>query len=172
MKKLVIASAIAMVMSAGSAMAAAQQGNVEFLGVVSQDTCDLGVSQNGAVNNVLELGTVAPTKEGKPVAMKLVAKDPAQCQLGAKKAIVRWTGNLTTDGIANQNGTAGNSHVILTAVNSADQAKIDSSHSTVSFDDANGKLTNGDGLQFTAKLKAGSTAGTFQSAAAYAVEYK
>lgn len=61
MKKLMIASAMAMIMATGSAMAGvkqASQGEVQFVGAVAATTCDVIVSADGAVNNQVQFGVV------------------------------------------------------------------------------------------------------------------
>ncbi|EFA3718433.1 TPA: hypothetical protein OBQ40_003318 [Escherichia coli] len=67
MKKLMIASAIAMAMTVGSAMAAdlgSQQKEIQFLGTVSEVTCDISAVVDGAVDNVVQLGTVKKGEMG------------------------------------------------------------------------------------------------------------
>lgn len=177
MKKLMIASAIAMTMAAGSAMASSQQGDVQFFGNVTAQTCDLTPEVGGAVTNMVQLGTVTTnggsgtSHEGKPIEFLLKAKDAAACTEAARlKATISWDGNLGTDGIVNQGGQAKDAHVVLLAKN-AETANtvIDSTNNFATF--AADKLT-GEGYKFTAQLIGGATAGDFQSASAYAVTYK
>lgn len=177
MKKLMIASAIAMTMAAGSAMASSQQGDVQFFGNVTAQTCDLTPEVGGAVTNMVQLGTVTTnggsgnSHEGKPIEFLLKAKDAAACTEAARlKATISWDGNLGTDGIVNQGGQAKDAHVVLLAKNAeTENTVIDSNHNFATF--AADKLT-GEGYKFTAQLIGGATAGDFQSASAYAVTYK
>ena len=171
MKKLVIASAIAMTMTAGSAMAS--QGDVQFFGNVTAETCDLVPEIGGAVNNMIQLGTVKVGAEGNDIEFSLKKAPGANCTAAAAKdATITWMGNLGTDGIMKQGGLAEGAYVVLTAKNSktADTA-ITSTQSSVEFDKA--ELDKA-GYKFTAKLDAqkATTPGDFQSSAAYAVTYK
>lgn len=171
MKKLMIASAIAMTMAAGSAMA--NTGDVKFFGNVSEITCDLTPEVGGNVINTIQLGTVAANGTGEDIPFTLKAKSNAGgcASLTGKTADVTWSGPLTDQGFANQGGLANGAYVAIKTVNgktSAEQA-VNASQSTVAFDAA--KATT-DGFQFKAKLHGGDTAGDFQTAAAYAVTYK
>ncbi|MBJ9214348.1 fimbrial protein [Citrobacter freundii] len=169
MKKLIIASAIAMTMTAGSAMAS--QGEIQFFGNVTSETCDMVPEIGGAVNNIIQLGTAQTGNQATAVDFALKAKDSTQCNAAAaKNATITWMGNLGTEGIMNQGGSATDAHVKLVAKNATTQnTEITSTQNAAEFDKAN--LT-GDGYQFSAQLKAGSTPGDFQSAVAYAVTYK
>lgn len=170
MKKQIIASAIAMTMVAGSAMA--QHGDVKFFGNVSEITCDVTPSVDGSISDLVQLGTVSPKKEGEAKKIILKAKDISggNCaSLAGKTASIAWTGNLTSEGIGAQGGLAQDAYVILAPANGNDSEVIKASHNTAEFDA--GKLAT-EGFKFTAKLKGGDTAGDFQSAAAYAVTYK
>lgn len=170
MKKLMIASAIAMTMAAGSAMAS--QGEIQFFGNVTAQTCDLEAEVNGAVNKVIQLGTATVNGEAQPVDFSLKAKDPASCSEADKLgAHVSWVGNLTANGIANQNGSAVDAHVELKGKNAkaGNDKPVSSTVTTIEFEQ--GKLAH-DGLQFTAQLKGGATAGDYNSAVAYAVTYQ
>lgn len=67
MKKLMIASAIAMTMAAGSAMAASQ--NIQFTGSITATTCDLVVDGNasGLINLVLQRRVLIAKVQKKPL---------------------------------------------------------------------------------------------------------
>ncbi|EEJ8283085.1 fimbrial protein [Salmonella enterica] len=170
MKKLMIASAIAMSMAAGSAMAS--QGEIQFFGNVTAKTCDLSPEVGGAVNKIIQLGTATTNGDATAVDFVLKANDPTACadadQLGAH---VSWMGNLGADGITNQNGSATGAVVELKAKNAktGNDKPVSSAVTTIEFEP--GKLAN-DGLQFSAQLKGGATAGDYSSAVAYAVTYK
>ncbi|EKF9536999.1 fimbrial protein [Escherichia coli] len=170
MKKLMIASAIAMTMTAGSAMAS--HGEVQFLGSVTAQTCDLEPEVNGAINKLIQLGTATVNGDAKPVDFVLKAKDPAACTEADKLgASVSWGGNLSADGITNQRGSANGAYVELKGKNAkvGNDKVVSSTFTKVEFEQ--GKLS-GEGLQFTAQLKGGSTAGDYSSAVAYAVTYQ
>ncbi|EEQ6610258.1 fimbrial protein [Escherichia coli] len=170
MKKLIVASAMAMAMTSGSAMAS--QGEIEFFGNVTAQTCDIEAEVNGAVNKIIQLGTATVNGEANPVDFVLKAKDPAACTEADKLgAHVTWAGNLTTDGIGNQNGSAVGAHVELKAKNAKTGFDKPVSNAVTMIEFEQGKLA-GDGLQFTAQLKGGATAGDYLSAVAYAVTYQ
>ncbi|MCZ9045133.1 fimbrial protein [Escherichia albertii] len=170
MKKLMVASAIAMIMAAGSAMAS--QGDVKFFGNVSAVTCDVTPSIDGNVTDLVQLGTVAPQGEGeaKDIIFKATDISGGQCgSLTSKTASIAWTGELTAEGIGAQSGVAQDAYVILTPVNGQGSEPIKASHNVATFDA--GKLAT-EGFKFSAKLKGGNTAGDFQTAAAYAITYQ
>lgn len=178
MKKLFIASAIAMTMAAGSAMAAGQQSEVQFLGVVTSVTCDIDSSVNGNATNIVQLGSVAVGSQGTPVNFSLKAQDPnaAGCKaLATKTASIVFQGALGDNGLENgKAGTATKAHVTLKTLNGKTNAEqeIKKGSSIVEFEAD--KLISGDGYQFQAKLvsEQGGTEGTFDSALAYAVTYQ
>lgn len=169
MKKLMIASAIAMSMAAGSAMAS--QGEVQFFGNVTAETCDLVPEINGSVNNMIQLGSAKVNGEAQPVDFAFKKASGVDCTAAAaKNATITWSGNLGAEGIMNQTGLAKDAHVELTAKNATTQnTLITSAKHTAEFDKS--KL-DGEGYLFSAKLKGGATPGDFQSVAAYAVTYQ
>ncbi|HAI4938043.1 TPA: fimbrial protein [Escherichia coli] len=176
MKKVFIASAIAMSMAAGSAMAAGQQSEVQFLGTVTSVTCDIDTSVNGNATNVVQLGAIAVGASGTPVDFALKAKDPnaAGCQgLDQKVANIVFQGALGDKGLENGTGTATKAHVTLKTMNGKDNAQqeIKKGSNTVTFP---GNAVIGDGYKFQAKLvsETGGTEGSFDSALAYAVTYQ
>ncbi|HAL7769371.1 TPA: hypothetical protein H7D48_004397 [Escherichia coli] len=175
MKKLMIASAIAMTMTAGSAMAAlgdaGSQGQVQFVGTVAAKTCDVVVDGDGAVNNLIQFGTVIKgAKSQKNFSVKL--KDPA-CVESMTKAHFAWVSpNFNAQGIANQSGTSTDSWVKLNAVSgtntTSDTADITSANNAVEF-----TITDATkGFEYRAELNAGQKPGTFETAAAYSVVYE
>ena len=173
MKKVFIASAIAMSMAAGSAMAS-QQADIQFLGVVTETTCDITSTVDGNVNSVVQLGTVQKGQEGQDKNIVLKAKDAATCTgLTGKTATIQFVGDLGDNGLNNTNGSAKNATVKLKTVNGKDTLvqEVKKGSNSVTFDAE--KVTT-DGYQFKAKLVSatnGCTAGTFDSALAYAVTY-
>lgn len=175
MKKLMIASAIAMTMAAGSAMAS--QGEIRFFGNVTAQTCDLVPEIGGAVNNMIQLGTVTTksgdgnTHQGQAIEFTLKAKDAGACAEAAKLgATIAWDGNLGAQGVVNQGGQAVDAHVVLLAKNATtENTQITSAKNFAEF--SKDKLA-GDGYKFSAQLIGGATPGDFQSASAYAVTYK
>ncbi|EIQ9201871.1 hypothetical protein LV681_004915 [Escherichia coli] len=178
MKKLMIASAIAMTMAAGSAMAATDMGNqqnqIQFLGTVTEVTCDIDAVVDGAVNNIVQLGTIKKGEEGQEKNITLKAKAGTTCAgLDTKTATIAFRGPLGTDGLENANGTAKGATVALVAKNATqpDQS-INKDRSKIDFQ---ADKVNNEGYKLTAQLKSNTatgTAGTFESALAYAVTYQ
>ncbi|HDW0102403.1 TPA: hypothetical protein ACNG5Y_003056 [Escherichia coli] len=175
MKKLMIASAIAMTMTAGSAMAAlgdkGSHGEVQFVGTVAAATCDIVVNEGGVVSDLIQFGTVnkGATSE-KNFSVKFA--DPT-CADALTKAHFQWSSpNFSTQGIENQSGSATGSWVELKAVSgtntTTDVNAITSTNNKVTFN----ITTAANGFGYKAKLNAGQTAGTFETAAAYTVTYE
>ncbi|WP_024212354.1 F107 fimbrial protein [Escherichia sp. TW14182] len=172
MKKLMIASAIAMTMAAGSAMAS--QGDIQFFGNVTEVTCDVTPEVGGAVTDMVQLGTVKKNALGEEISLVFKATDPSGGECSSlstgKTASVAWSGNLIADGIGAQGGLADDAYVVLKPVNGQDSNKIDSTDHVADFAAEN--VINGAGLKFTAQLQGKDKVGDFQTAAAYAVTYK
>ncbi len=174
MKLMFIASAIAMTMAAGTAMAS--HGEIKFFGNVTAQTCDLVPEIGGAINNMVQLGTVTTkgdgtTHEGKAINFVLKAKDATACvNAGELGAVITWDGNLGTEGVVNQGGMATDAYVVLLAKNAQSaNTKITSSQNSATFDKS--KLA-GEGYEFSAQLIGGTNPGDFRSASAYVVTYK
>ncbi|HAW2707030.1 TPA: hypothetical protein JLQ67_001731 [Escherichia coli] len=177
MKKLMIASAIAMSMTAGSAMAAlgdaGSQGDVQFVATIAAKTCDVVIDGVGSANNLIQFGTLNKGEKSlKEFTVKV--KDPA-CLTNLTKAHFSWTSpNLNSEGVANQSGTSTDSWVKLTPVtggNTTTQtAAITSANNAVTFDIVQGK--EAEGFKYSAELNAGQVAGSFETAAAYTVVYE
>lgn len=175
MKKLMIVSAIAMTMAAGSAMAAlgdmGSQGQVQFIGTVATTTCDVVIDGAGAVNNLIQFGVATKgQKIQKQFSVKF--KDP-DCVHGMSKAYFTWVSpNFNSQGIANQSGSSSDSWVKLNAVSgtntSSTVASITSTNNAVEFDIADAT----EGFEYQAELNAGQVPGTFETAAAYSVVYE
>ncbi|EKA5693621.1 fimbrial protein [Salmonella enterica] len=173
MKKVFIASAIAMAMSAGSAMAANQQAEVQFLGVVTEKTCDITPDVNGNTTNLVQLGTVGKGETGQWIDFALKAKNPADAGCtsltNTNTATVVFQGALDTSGLTNTSGSATDATVALKTKNAKADQDIKQNMNSVDFE-AN-KIVN-EGYKFQAQLTGGQVAGTFESALAYAVTYK
>ena len=177
MKKRLMAACIFSVISA-SAMADINGGTVEFSGVVSNTTCDIGLVSNGSTNGVINLGT-AGTATGKKAApaVNFVLQPTNACVItpdtaggaAGTQANVSFTGNFDTVGLKPTSGTATDARVLLTAVNSTTaNSKIDKSNNAATFN-----LTDlNKGASFNAVLQAGSVPGDYHSSLVYAVTYK
>lgn len=172
MKKLIIASGIAMAMAAGSAMAENQQSQIQFLGAVTETTCDITSSVDGAVNEVVQLGTVKKGETGEAKKIVLKAKDGTTCDVTGKATTsVVFQGPLGDKGLENSNGSADKATVSLIAKNAkATDQEVKKGQNSIDFEAA--KINSG--LEFEAKLvsAADGTAGSFDSALAYAVTYQ
>ena len=175
MKKLMIASAIAMVMTAGSAMAAVQQGSqgeVQFIGTVAAKTCDVIVSGDGATSNQVKFGVVN-TSETADKDFKISLKDPS-CISGATKATFVWSSPVLSDtGIKNQSGTATEAYVELKPKSGGSNAPtrndaVTAQNNSVEFAVSQAEM----GFDYQATLHAESVPGDFVTAAAYTVVYE
>lgn len=174
MKKLILTSAIAMAMSAG--VAQANTGDLQFIGSVSDVTCDIVVENEGVVTNVIQLGTTAPGAKAAAVEFALKAKDPASCALAnVNDAEIAWASNtLNSAGLGNGGGTATNTNMTLSAKSAQNgPVAIKKGQNFATFDAADVLAA---GFLFEAQLDAqtipNATVGTYTSAAAFAVAYK
>lgn len=178
MKKSIIVSVISLGLMGGIAHAANSSNTVVFHGSVSATTCDITPSQNGQLltDSTIYLGTVAPSAEGQAKEFVLKAKDvndPACAALTAQQtATVAWTSAfLNANGLVADpsSSIATDAQVLLNSVNAKTPGAITASANTADF--AADKVI-GEGLKFNAKVKGGTTPGTFQTAASFAVAYK
>ncbi|MBZ8396668.1 fimbrial protein [Escherichia coli] len=171
MKKLMIASAIAMTMAAGSAMAS--HGEVQFFGNVTEVTCDVTPEVNGSVTDLVQLGTVTKGAKGeeKHIKFKATGSTGGKCtSLDGKNATFTWQGNLGENGINAQSGLADDAYVIFTPVNADDgNNPITASQQTATF---SAEKAISDGFEFKAQLQGKDKVGDFYTAAAYAVTYQ
>lgn len=177
MKKLMIASAIAMTMAAGSAMAAVKagsQGQVQFVGTIAAKTCDVVVSGGGAVNNQVQFGVLeagADKTRMKEFTVKL--KEPT-CISANDTAKFSWfSPALNEKGFKNQSGTATGAYVSLNAKSGATNAP---SRATAITDVSNAVQFTATqpeaGFVYQATLHAGTVPGSFETAASYTVTYE
>ena len=171
MKKLMIASAIAMTMAAGNAMASS--GDVQFFGNVTEVTCDVTPEVGGAVTDMIQLGTVTKNGKGeeKHITFKATDSSGGQCSaLSGKTATFTWAGNLGKDGINAQGGLADDAYVLFTPVNATDgNNPITASQQTAAFD---AEKAISEGFEFKAQLQGKEKVGDFHAAAAYAITYQ
>ncbi|WP_336285297.1 fimbrial protein PefA [Citrobacter arsenatis] len=168
-KNLLAVSALALAVMSGSAMAA--NGEVQFLGVVTDVTCDLIPETGGAVNNLVQLGTVAKNTAGTAVDFTLKADgNQAGCQGLTGKATIGWAGPFSTTGLKAQSGLATDAWTKISTVNADTTAvqDITSSKLSTQFD---ATLLTSDGAKFKAQLNGGAIVGDYQSAAAFVVAY-
>ncbi len=176
MNKSIIASILALGLVSSMAHAAGQTGEVEFIGVVTQNTCDIVPVVDGSMaKNVVDLGTVAPGITGDYKNFALMAKDPTQqgcIDFNGKTANVGWaSAAFNSEGLGYTSGTATDAVVKMETVNAKANAVITSANNQgVEFNGSD--LTGGAGFKFKAALKGGAKIGDFRSAAAFTVSYK
>ncbi|EMI7380130.1 hypothetical protein V6973_004075 [Salmonella enterica] len=189
MKKSVFAmSVLSLALLSGAASANVNDSNlgannVRILGTVSQITCNLVPHVNGSVTNVVNVGVVPVGSAATPSAgleipfsLKIDGKntDGTTGCPAIKDAItanISFMGALNDKGLTNQSGTASDSYVEIVAKNSND------SKTTALVQGDNVRTVAGtelvaNGAQFTAKLRGGATAGSYESAIAYQVQYQ
>lgn len=172
MKKPIIAIIVA---ASALGMSNAFATDVTFKGTVTMGTCDLAPNVNGAINNTIDLGTVKVNTIGTAVEFSLKpvnaqSNDCSAVTASGKKADIIWNGPFGSTGLDNQTGSATNTWVKLTAVNSVSvNTDMKSSMSKTEFDASN-FLT--DGAKFQATLNGGSVAGDYTSVASFSIAYK
>ena len=180
MKKLMIASHIAMAMAASSAMATVQQGSqgeVQFVGTVAAKTCDVIVSGDGAVNNQIQFGVVnVGGNKKKEFTIKL--KDPnciaTSTRTPSSTAKFMWySPKKKKKGFKNQSGTATNAYVVLNAKNGADNTPANNNGITDLNNTVNFSISQADkGFVYEATLHAEDVPGSFGTAASYTIAYE
>lgn len=171
LQNIVLSSAIAAAMMASIAHAS-DNGEVQFMGAVSAKTCDINATVDGAVKNLVQLGTVTANGGISEKEFQLKLKDAATCDLTSlNKAFVTWNASsLNATGLANLNGTAKDAKIELIALNSkTPNTMVNSTANDVEFVSATVKT---DGFKFKAKLTGGAKKGTVDTAAAFAVRYE
>lgn len=180
-KHLLTVSALALAVMSGSALAA-NGGDVQFIGTVTDTTCDIVPEANGAVSNVVQLGNVATStaaaaagdtsNQGTVVNFALKPKAGTTCNpAGMTNASFAFAGPLEVTGLAPQSGAATDAMVKLSAVNAtggAHDINKTQSVSQVTLTDLNDAAK---GAQFSAQLIGGAQAGDYNSAVAYVVAY-
>lgn len=179
-KNLLAVSALALAVMSGSAMAGVNGGDIQFIGTVTDATCDIVPEANGAVNNVVQLGNVATSTtaagngsdQGAVVSFALKPKAGAACNpANMTNAAFAFAGPLEVAGLAPQSGTATDAVVKLRALNAiggAHDINKTTSVSEVTLADLNDVSK---GAQFSAQLIGGTQAGDYRSAVAYVVSY-
>ncbi|EAA2948312.1 fimbrial protein PefA [Salmonella enterica] len=179
-KNLLAVSALALAVMSGSALAAPNGGDIQFIGTVTDTTCDIVPEANGAVNSVVQLGNVATSTtaagsgsdQGAVVNFALKPKAGSTCNpANMTNAAFAFSGPLEVTGLAPQSGSATDAMVKLRAVNAtggAHDINKTTSVSEVTLTDLNDPAK---GAQFSAQLIGGAQAGDYRSAVAYVVSY-
>ncbi|MBW5276010.1 fimbrial protein PefA [Citrobacter sp. On28M] len=173
-KQFLAVSALALAVMSGSALAAPQ--DVQFVGTVTDVTCDIKPEVGGTTGNYVQLGNVTASQTGNAELFTLKADGgtgPGSCGtlVANKTATVSWIGGFNGEGLTAKTGTATDAVAIITTVNSTgQQVAMTSTKNEAEFNAAN--LTNGTGLQYKAQLKGGTQLGDYISSAAFLVQYK
>lgn len=176
-KQFLAVSALALAVMSGSALAAPQ--DVQFVGTVTDVTCDIKPEVNGTTGNFVQLGNVKKGQTGAVTLFALKADagsstDPNSCGslVANKTATVSWIGGFNTEGLTPKTGTATDAVALISTVNASGQTQEVAMTSTTNEADFNAaNLTNGTGLQYKAQLKGGQQVGEYISSAAFLVQY-
>lgn len=174
MRKVFIVSAMAIGMSGIASTASANTGEVQFIGAVSDTTCNINPEVDGIMKNTIQLGTMKLDGTGvQPVNFNLVP-DTNEC-LEKTSASVGWqSAGFDNNGLVNMKGDATGASIELIALNSKTaNEKVTFNKQNIEFGDGASGIGK---FQFTAQLVKSSagnaTPGTVISSAAYAVAYK
>ncbi|EBD0851813.1 fimbrial protein PefA [Salmonella enterica] len=188
MKKSALAiSVLSLALLSGAASATVNDSNldannVRFLGTVSQITCNLVPYVNGSATNVVNVGVVSVGTAGAytqgtkiPFTLKPDNKNTnadAGCPAitDTTKANISFMGALDAKGLNNQSGTAKDSYVSIVATNADNNTDAVVQGKNVRVVD--GSVLKDAGAMFTAQLFGGQTAGSYESAIAYQVQYQ
>ncbi|MDR9891415.1 fimbrial protein [Pseudenterobacter timonensis] len=171
--KQITASAIAMSLLVLANSATANTGQVEFIGAVTDQTCNIYPEVGGLIKSTIDLGTMKTDGTGaQEVNFKLVP-DTQEC-LEKTSASVGWqSAGFNAAGLANMKGDATGAAIELIAVNSK------SANEKVTFNKQNIEFENASGIgafEFKTKMvksgTAAATPGTVIATASYAVAYK
>lgn len=174
MKKLLIVSAMAIGMSGVVSTASANTGEVQFIGAVTDTTCNINPEVDGVMKSTIQLGTMKLDGTGAQMVNFNLVPDTDEC-LEKTNASVGWqSAGFDNNGLVNMKGDATGASIELVAINSTTpNEKVTFNKQNIEFGDG----ANGIGkFQFAAQLVKSSagnaTPGTVISSAAYAVAYK
>lgn len=171
-KNLLAVSALALAVMSGSALAAS--GDVQFLGVVTDTTCDVNPGVNGAVNSVVQLGTASTNGKGSIVNFSL---KPDMSQTGCQNlatgntVTIGWTGPFDGNGLKAQSGVADDAWTEIKTTNATVDKTINTTNLSAEIAGVQFIANNGQGMTFSARLNGVTKTGDYQSAAAYVVGY-
>ncbi|KLW85420.1 hypothetical protein SP99_04582 [Enterobacter sp. BIDMC92] len=175
MKKILTVSALSIAMVSGSAFAGNNTGDVQFVGVVTDTTCDIVPYVNGAPNSIVNIGSATTingsASTGPVTQFFLKVANGATCgDASLNNAVFNFYSNtLNANGIGNSTGTATDSNMLLTVLNAnAGIQPIDQSNNTAEI---SLPLFNSDGLNLTAQLMGGTVPGSYESTMTYTVYY-
>lgn len=175
MKMKSIAALCGLSLAVISSSTVAASGDIRFVGAVTDVTCNVQPSVNGAVNNMVQLGTASLTTPATAVDFSLKSTGDAGCTSLVSSDVVRiiFSGPLNMSGLINQSGSATGAMVKIKSVNASADNSVDISQTSTSrsFPGSLFNSTTADGAKFTAQLVGGSAAGDYQSAVAFVVAY-
>ncbi|EBT2497843.1 TPA: fimbrial protein [Salmonella enterica] len=161
-------------MSGIASTASANTGEVQFIGAVTDTTCNINPEVDGVMKSTIQLGTMKTDGSGTQDVYFNLVPDTEDC-LKKTSASVGWqSAGFDNNGLVNMKGDATGASIELVAVNS----KV--ANEKVTFNKQNIEFGNGTDaigkFQFKTKLVKNSTTnatpGTVISSAAYAVAYK
>ncbi|MGL5343284.1 MAG: fimbrial protein PefA [Plesiomonas sp.] len=164
-----VASALALAVISGSVLAA--HGDVQFIGVVTDTTCDITVESAGAVKNIVQLGTAKKGGTGPIVDFTLKTDGSLSCTGLVGDAIVGWAGPFTTEGLAAQSGAAADAVAVIKTVNANTGGAVQSITKALTSTTFDANILDTDGAKFHAQLNGGMQVGDYHSAAAFVVAY-
>lgn len=177
MKKLILGSAIVAILGvASNAMAAPNNGTVNFIGSVSTATCELSLqdSSGSGVTNI-NLGTLSTASTGNATAVNFKLVPQTDDCIKKTQADISWTSaTLGTSGIDNaakRNGT--NAYVQVKATNATGTGDFIIKKGQSSFGyNVNGGIKSFDYSATLTKPAVALTPGIFTASASYMVTYK
>lgn len=175
MKKLFSLSVLSLALLSGNALAG--NGEIRFIGAVTDVTCNLVPSVGGSVNNTIQLGTASLTTPATAVDFSLKSDMAADCSALQDDDVVSiaFMGPLNDAGLANQSGLATDAIVEIKSVNATAAADntvvIKQGSDKRAFKGSLFSTAGAAGAQFTAQLVGKTEQGDYQSALAFAVSY-
>ncbi|EPB4371618.1 fimbrial protein PefA [Citrobacter freundii] len=172
-KQFLAVSALALAVMSGSALAAPQ--DVQFVGTVTDVTCDIKPEVGGTTGNYVQLGNVTAGQTGSEELFTLKADGASNncaTTVAGKTATVSWIGGFNGEGLTAKTGTATDAVAVITTVNATSQNQVVMNSTTTEAEFNAANLTNGTGLQYKAQLKGGTKLGDYISSAAFLVQYK
>ena len=175
MKKLFIVPVVAIGMFGIVSTVSANTGEVQFIGAVTDTTCNINPEVDGIMKSTIQLGTMKTDGTGAQAVNFNLVPDKAEC-LEKTSASVGWqSAGFDNNGLVNMKGDATGASIELVAVNSKTaNEKVTFNKQNIEFGDGTNAIGK---FEFTAQLVKSSTAnnttpGTVISSAAYAVAYK
>ncbi|HFG4856833.1 TPA: fimbrial protein [Salmonella enterica] len=174
MKKLFIVPAVAIGMFGVVNTVSANTGEVQFIGAVTDTTCNINPEVGGVMKSTIQLGTMKLDGTGAQSVNFSLVPDKEEC-LEKTSASVGWqSAGFDNNGLVNMKGDATGASIELVAINSKTaNEKVTFNKQNIEFGDGTNAIGK---FEFSAKLvkntAGNATPGTVISSAAYAVAYK